>query len=288
MTVGRLPPQLGAKEPTQREGLASALATRPASRRVPTGAFPSLTIQLPVFIAVMVGVVLLLSLGHLLTTLAPVLQGGTPVEAAHQFDLGRENNLPTWYASISLLLCATLLALIGWAKHRTLDPFRWHWLALAAGFLMLSADEAASIHELVGRSIESHIHFEGAFYYGSIIPMLGCVGLIAFTFLRFWWHLPMLIRVRVALSGLLYVGGAVGLEMLESREEWLTQSQSTAIYHTMVFVEELLEMSGVVLFLSSLAGYLREGPGSLTVTIDAGGPRNSSLGTTQSATRIAA
>ncbi len=288
MTSGQVPPQLGIKEPTQREGLPSALVTRPTSRGIPTEAYPSLTIQLPVIIAVMVGVVLLLSLGHLQTTLAPLLQGDTPVEAAHQFDLGRENNLPTWYASMSLLLCATLLGLIGWAKHQALDPFRWHWLALAAGFLMLSADEAASIHELVGRSLESRVHFEGALYYGSIVPMLGCVGLIAGTFLRFWWHLPTPIRVRVAMAGLLYVGGAVGLEMLESREEWVTHSQSTAPYHVMVFVEELLEMSGVLLFLSCLAGYLRDGPGSLTVTIDAGAPRKSSLATAQRATRRAA
>ncbi len=288
MTVRQLAPLTRAKKPAQGQGPVSALVTTRVTTMGPTREPSSVTIQLPVLIAVMVGFVLLLSLGHLLTTLAPVLQGATPVEAAHQFDLARENNLPTWYASMSLLLCATLLGLIGWAKHQALDPFRWHWLALAAGFLVLSADEAASIHELVGRSLETRVPMSGVLYYGSIVPMLLVVTLVGVSFLRFWWYLPRPIRVRVALAGLLYVGGAVGLEMLESREEWLTQSQSTTNYHVMVFVEELLEMGGVLLFLSSLTGYLREVYGSMTVTIAAGATPGSNAEIIQPATRRAA
>lgn len=231
----------------------------PGERRPPL----SIPLRLPVALTAMIVMVGLLCLGHVLTTLLPLLQGNVPGESAHLLDLGRENNLPTWYATLSLFICALILCLVGWAKHCERDSFRRHWLALAAGFLLLSADEAASIHELVGRSLESRIHFQGVLYYGSIVPMLGGVVLIAFTFFRFWWHLPLHTRVRVAVAGVLYLGGAVGCEMLESQEEFRTHSQGTTAYHLMVFVEEVLEMSGVLIFLHTLAQYVGDTWGDL-------------------------
>lgn len=193
---------------------------------------PVLPLHPELVAGLIIAAVLLLASAHVFTTLLPLLHGQTPPEWAHQFDLGRENNVPTWVASTTLLFCAGLLGIVGTTKYRERDRFRWHWLVLAAGFVVLSMDEAASLHELLGRTMESRIQLTGYFYYGSTLPLLACMGFVAAAYTQFLLHLPLHTRITCLLAGLLYVGGALGCEMLESREEFATQSQATAAYHS--------------------------------------------------------
>jgi len=68
------------------------------------------------------------------------------------FDLDREANLATWYASAKLLGIAAVSAAIFAASARTRSDRRL-WLVNAAIFLGLSADEAASLHESLARRL---------------------------------------------------------------------------------------------------------------------------------------
>ncbi len=43
-----------------------------------------------------------------------------------------EGNLPTWYSSTLLFVCAALLAVIAWARLAERAPYRRHWALLAA------------------------------------------------------------------------------------------------------------------------------------------------------------
>ena len=67
---------------------------------------------------------------------------------ARLLDLDLENNLPSWYSSIALLLSAVMLPIIGLHHSGRARKFARHWLALAILFLCLSVDEVASIHEM--------------------------------------------------------------------------------------------------------------------------------------------
>lgn len=70
-------------------------------------------------------------------------------------------------------------------------------------------------------------------------------------------------------AGILYVGGAVGMEMLESQEEFASDSQITAAYFTMVFIEECFEMSRVVLFFHTMVRFVETNWGALRLTVEA-------------------
>lgn len=63
------------------------------------------------------------------------------------FDLDEENNVPTYFSSLQLLAAAILLGLIACHEAQIRSPWRWHFGVLAVGFVALSLDEMASIHE---------------------------------------------------------------------------------------------------------------------------------------------
>ena len=62
-------------------------------------------------------------------------------------DLDEENNVPSWYSWVALLLVSALFFVIAAVKRRAGDRDARLWLVLAIGFLVMSLDEDASIHE---------------------------------------------------------------------------------------------------------------------------------------------
>ncbi|MFO0775754.1 MAG: hypothetical protein U0172_13925 [Nitrospiraceae bacterium] len=212
---------------------------------------------------------LLLTAAHALFVLWPQLKGEEIAGLLLQIDLGRENNIPTWFATSMLLLCAGLLGLVSAVAIRAAEPYRFHWLVLAAGFLLLSLDEAASLHEALGRHLEHRASTAMIAHDGSLLPMITVAGVVGISFVGFLWRLPNTIRWMMVVAGLLYVGGAVGMEMLEAQEEFITGSESTPKYFVMVLIEECLEMSGLTLFFHTLVRHLQDRWGTLIITSSA-------------------
>src|SRR5690606_34326178 len=96
------------------------------------------------------------------------------------FDVDEENNIPTWFSSFLLLLAAALLAVLACHKHAQRDRWTRYWYLLAGGFLLLSLDEMAGLHETLNSSIASSWAI-----YGLLVAAL-CAALL----LRFLFHLP--------------------------------------------------------------------------------------------------
>jgi len=71
----------------------------------------------------------------------PTMLGFVPM-----FYVGNEQNVPTWYSSVTLLASASLFAVAARAEWRN-GRFAPYWLGLAVIFIALSIDEVASIHE---------------------------------------------------------------------------------------------------------------------------------------------
>lgn len=146
------------------------------------------------------------------------------------FELDEENNLPTWFSSFLLLnnACVLLFAGLCATTHRP------HWLTLAAGFLLLAIDEVAGLHETFHTSIDNNWTLYAA-------PLVLVVGLF---YLQFLLALPRKIAALFIISGLLYLGGALGIE-------WLAQDmdEDTLEYAYVVGIEEGMEMMGALLFL---------------------------------------
>ena len=150
----------------------------------------------------------------------------------HQlFELDEENNLPTWFSSFLLLNNAFFLYLIAREKK---DKFRFHWLILAFGFLVLSIDEVAGVHE----SFNTAVDINWAIPAGIVVMLVGL------AYIPFLLSLPRRLAILFIVSGVLFVGGAIGVELLseDMDDEAMPYGFATAL-------EEGMEMLGAWLFL---------------------------------------
>lgn len=172
-------------------------------------------------------------------------------ELSYFFGLSYEQNLPTWYSASLLLLCAVLLLLIAIANLRALLPFRWHWLALSLIFFYISLDEAVTLHE----SLSHFFDFGGVLYFGWVIPATAVVLGLGLVYLPFVLHLRQPARRRFIVAGLLYVGGALGVEFILGY--WTdVAGDRNLVYGLIDLVEESAEILGTTLFLLALLRYL--------------------------------
>jgi hypothetical protein len=172
------------------------------------------------------------------------------------FHLDLESNVPTWFSSSLLLVCSALLGWIAYGKTNSGDRFRTHWWILCAGFAYLSMDETAVIHEKFIRIVQLSGTPSGVFYFAWVIPALIMLPILALAYLRFLRHLPTKIRWGFLASAALYLGGAIGMEMIGGLYLSGGQSQATVVYALIVHIEEALELSGIVFFLATLLEYL--------------------------------
>jgi hypothetical protein len=176
-------------------------------------------------------------------------RGLTPVLGF--LSLSYEQNLPTWYSSGLLLCCALALALIAREAALTGAPRRLHWWGLAVAFLYMSLDEAVGLHEHLGESLE----LQGVLYFGWVVPAGALVAVLALAYLPFLADLPARPRRQFLVAGVLYVGGALGMEL--PLGYWTERhGDDNLVYALIDLVEESLELLGVSLFLSALVEYL--------------------------------
>lgn len=174
---------------------------------------------------------------------------------ASLFELNAERNVPAWFASVLLCLPALLLATIGWAERRRRAPYAWHWLILAVVFAGLSLDEAAGLHELSIGPLRAGLETSGVLHFAWVIPGAAFVALMGIVFLGFIRALPAPSRRGTLVAALLYVGGALGLELVGSALSAAGQEEGV-LYSVAVLFEETLEMSGVVVFVRVLIAHL--------------------------------
>ena len=179
------------------------------------------------------------------------------------FDLEREENIPTLYSSIAILFCSALLAIIAFAKKKNGELNYRYWLGLAVIFLFLSIDESVSIHERLRAPVRSLLNPPELLYAAWVIPYGIALIIFLFVYLKFIINLPAKTRLLFILAGLIYVMGALGLEIiggpLYKVHRALQESDSKKAYIPFVVVsgfEELLEMVGIVVFMYALMSYI--------------------------------
>ena len=175
------------------------------------------------------------------------------------FDVDEENNLPTWFSGFLLGVTSFWVWVTAEAKHHASDRWWIHWKALALGFFVLSIDEIAGLHESFNTVTDATWAIPG-----GILALL--VGL---TFFSFLWSLPPATRNAFFLGGCIFIGGAVGVEIIGE-----PMDSDTMIYNLTTVVEEGMEMAGVLLFLMALLQYMSRQQGrtyEVGVTVDVKG-----------------
>jgi hypothetical protein len=170
------------------------------------------------------------------------------------FDLNGERNVPTWFSSSMLLLCCVLLAAIAHSEGREGGRDVLHWRLLSAIFLFMSVDEAVQIHEQTIDPLRSVFGTGGIFHYAWSVLGLAFVLAFAVVYFPFVARLDARTRRLFVVSGALFVGGALGMEFVQGWHDGLYGMDGTTALITTV--EEVLEMSGVVVFVYALLSRL--------------------------------
>jgi hypothetical protein len=173
-----------------------------------------------------------------------------------------EENLPTGFAVLLLLAAAALLAIVAMLERSSGGRWTWHWAALAAGFAVMTVDEAWSFHEKLivpGRALLGGGEL-GIFFYAWVVFALALLALLAPFFFGFLVQLPKDTRFRILVAGTLYVGGALGMELVAGHfnelhaldEDKKGYGPRHFQYSLIATAEEGLEFAGLIVFLRAL------------------------------------
>jgi len=178
---------------------------------------------------------------------ADTLLGSPSLSIKQLFDLDGEGNLPAWFSSVQLFLIGLVFLLRSRQPDPVHSPSPLFLLMVSAGFIFLSADEAASIHEKISvlfKHVEWMPRFKGDHgLWVFIYTFIGLILLLAnFRTLASMWN-----RYRHATSimaiGMVFVlFGVIGLEAISY--QFLRDGSTPLLYSAEVALEEFLEMSG--------------------------------------------
>jgi hypothetical protein len=200
-----------------------------------------------VFIVLM-SVMVLLVLVSIFLNLLSVLDIPVYKVTRRIFGLSRERNIPTLFSSVILLGSSMLLGYIAYLTRLTGGRYSLFWAILSLGFLYLSVDETAYIHETLSEDRAGWVFVAAPF-----------VILFFLFYIRFFLHLPRSTKLYFLSAGLLFIGGAFFLEFIGSWRRSIVDENSIAqTYLVFTTVEESFEMLGIILFIYALLLYLRD------------------------------
>lgn len=222
---------------------------------------------------------LLLVLASITGQLTKYVQGHDFVHGLIRlFYVDNENNIPSFFSVSLLLLAALLLGLITALKKVTHAPYGFQWTLLSFTFLCMALDEAASIHELLTVPMRGLLGRQagGIFFFAWVIPGIAFAAVFGLSYLKFLLHLPANTRGSFALAATLYLGGAIGMELLGGRYAELHGTENLT-YSMAATVEESLEMAGVIVFIYTLLNYIADNFQEIRLRIDHAEGRSPSL-----------
>jgi hypothetical protein len=191
---------------------------------------------------------------HLIKDKATVklLTGGFFAILRRLFNMDEEAAFPNTFSIFLLFSVAVVNAFIA-----ALQPSARSrgWTGLSIIFFILSLDEAASLHnslvyfyrvEGVSSDLQNFLWF---------VPLIPFLILLALIYIPFWWHLPTFEKVLFVLSGVIYISGAAGMEVVGGMISQSVSNNSLA-YAVAVVMEEMMEIGGMILFLFTLFHYI--------------------------------
>jgi len=202
--------------------------------------------------------VLLIGMGIVVALLLTYTSYKTAVGIIPFFNMDLESTITSYYSSFILLISSCMLALITLNRKKVGDRYWRHWCSLALGFLFMSIDESASIHEFLANVPLHYLHISARINFS--IAILGfIVTLLLFVFyLKFLLYLPASTRKRFIAAGIIYVSGAFGAELVGGIISLYSHNLDTGIYLAEVVIEESLEILGIVFFIKCLFLYIEE------------------------------
>ncbi|WP_243372007.1 hypothetical protein [Geotalea sp. SG265] len=174
---------------------------------------------------------------------------GRPSFTIHAlFDLDGEACIPAWFSSMQLFMTGALLWLASRSCRRE-KPSPLFLKLASAGFIYISADEAAMIHERVGTVLKSLPHVPSIHGHGAWIPFYVIAGLFFVLVMgRHFYFLWRDFRRELiwVLGGMaVFLFGALGMEVIGDLLRSGSLEDASRFYVLEVAIEEFCEMSGM-------------------------------------------
>ncbi len=173
-----------------------------------------------------------------------------------KFSVNQEQNFPTLYASLALLICAGLLFAIARFKQQTRGRYLNHWRFLSLTFVYLSIDELTEIHEAASDPMH-RLGINGFLHNAWLIPAAVVFLIFGLSFVGFLLHLPKSTRRLFIFSCCLFLAGAAVVELFGGYYAFLNGRDNLG-YVLITTVEETLEMLGIVAFIYTLMTYMQQ------------------------------
>jgi len=187
---------------------------------------------------------------------------------ARAFNLLRDANVPTWYSSSVLLLCAALAAIIGAGRGPTPGSYKRHWMGLSLVLAFMSMDEAAMIHETAQEWLRVGFSPEHWFYDVASLVLPGLlVIVVGAAYIGFVMALPRRTLWCFVVAAGMYVAGGLVLDFIGDVYK-AGQGEANMTSAMLTGVEEVLEMTGVLVLLYGLLDHIERfvGPVALVVS----------------------
>lgn len=172
-----------------------------------------------------------------------------------ELNVDKEGNIPSLYSGLSLLFCSALLFIIFRVSQQQRRSYLTHWKVLSFIFAYLALDEWMSWHERLIEPVRDGLGLSGFLYFAWVVPAFFLLILFFLSYARFWLHLPQSTRRLFLVAVILFVGGALCMELIGARYTEL-YGQENIGYQLWVTLEEMLEMLGIVVFIHALIQHL--------------------------------
>ncbi|WP_291842287.1 hypothetical protein [Maricaulis sp.] len=206
------------------------------------------------FVALCIGNALALSLVHY----ADIEDAWGLVTLFH-FD--REQNLPTLF-SVLLILASSGLAFLQAEVSPQETRLRTGWIIVSVVLALLAIDEFASIHERVDAALRYYLGSELLPYAAWPIPYVLGVAALGGALWRWFFALERAQAMYLILSGVIYLSGAVGVELITG--QYLAHIDPDHLGVTnrtrdlLATLEETLEMFGLLVLAQTVARRLHD------------------------------
>ena len=180
------------------------------SYRRPVLSVPTIFVWHCLMIAALVG-------AHLATKVLSIGLGHRRLlGVADIFDLDKEAALHTVVATASLLSAALVCAVIAATENPRNRGMAAGWLFVSTCLLFMMFDEGAMLHDRLSAPIKEGMDGDNPFYFvGWLIPYVLITVVVAAVAVPFALRLPRITAGRLLVAALLYLGSALGMEMIQ-------------------------------------------------------------------------
>ncbi len=142
--------------------------------------------------------------------------------AVELFGVNEETSLPTWWTSVVLALLGVFTAVVCTQQAKNRSELV-SWWALAAGFVFLSMDDGAMLHERVGYLFDVSGELHDARWMIVWLPLAAVVGGVVLWRL---WRVSRRLVIGLTIGAIVFLAGAVGLEIINNSNRIQAQQQA--------------------------------------------------------------